>query len=460
MSRFETVIFDDFSDGEQCDIVEPTKKSFKMSNQLAFENGKIKLAKDIKNDVFYALSLYLDGLKCAFTYSDKLYILGNNEATGENRIKRIDTSGNITTIHTFTGGGNELFRFFIFRDKAIVSMLDGTYKIQYASLVMTSWTNCNTIGAGYVMKDFVIVDNRLFVLCQEYSTDENRIYYSDDGISFTLLTTLDSKYGYNDFNSLDGYFYLRLWKYSGENELIRITTSGEIQEEVITADITYNLKTFVFNGHLYFLVDKRFLYRVVGSSLEPVLNFENDVLFMESSGIIDFVSFWDSTDDEVITMNLSEKISRPFKVPSALTRIYSLHKVNNNYTFLLGYLSSDGKVAIYDYNYISPGSVQTYTFRPKKGSFSPIQLTVLHKPLTANAWVKVYIKKDGASSWGSAVIDSNTTSAIKKSYDFPTGDDLRTIEFKIEYGTNDDAETPEDAILEFVYLPLELANSK
>ena len=52
----------------------------------------------------------------------------------------------------------------------------------------------------------------------------------------------------------------------------------------------------------------------------------------------------------------------------------------------------------------------------------------MHDPLTANAWVKVYVKKDGASSWGSAVIDSNATDAVSKSYDFPTGDELRTIE--------------------------------
>ena len=457
--RYKTIIFDDFSDREQCDVITPTEKSFKMSNEIVFENGKIKLAKNVKNDAFYSLSLYLEGVKCAFTYNDKLHILGNDEVTGENRIKKIDVAGTVTIMHTFSGGGNELFKFFIFRGKAIVAMLDGTHKIQYASLTMSSWTNCNTIGTGYVMKDFVIVDDRLFVLCQEYATDVNEIYYSDDGIDFTLLTTLDSEYGYSDFNYLDGYFYVRLWKHSGENELIRISTSGEIQEKIITADITYDLKTFVFNGHLYFLIDKRFLYRVVGSSLKPVFNFENDVLFMESSGIVNSVSFWDSTDDEIITMNLFEKFSRPFNVISALDRVYSIHKVSNNNTFLLGYLSTDGKVAIYENKYISPGSVQTYTFRPEKGSFCPVQITALHKPLTANAWVKVYIKKDGASSWGSAVIDSNTTSAIKKSYDFPAGDDLRTIEFKIEYGTNDDAETPKDAILEFVYLPLELANS-
>ena len=80
--------------------------------------------------------------------------------------------------------------------------------------------------------------------------------------------------------------------------------------------------------------------------------------------------------------------------------------------------------------------------------------------MTANAWIKVYVKKDGASSWGSAVIDSTTLNAVKKSYDFPDGDELRTIEFKIELGTDDDSETPEDPELEFIYLPLGLANSQ
>ena len=456
--RFETIIFDDFSDGEQCDILKATKKSFKMSNEIVFNDGKIELAKNVKNSALYALTLAAEGLKCSFVYNDCLHILGNDDGSGENRIKKINVAGTISTMHTFSGGGNEQFQFFIFRGKVIVSMLDGTYKIQYADFNMVSWTNCNTIGAGMYIKDHVIIDDRLYVLCVHSS--ETKIYYSDDGISFTLWVTLDSEYGYDDFNYLDGYFYLRLWKHSGENELVRISSTGEIQEEVITASITYELKTFVFNGHLYFLVDYRFLYRVVGSSLEPVFNFENDVYLVESSGIVDSISFWDSTDDEIITMNLFEKFSRPFNVVSALAKILALHKNSNAYTFALGYLGSDAKVTIYENKYISPGSIQTYTFRPEKGSFCPIQATVLHKPLTANAWVKVYVKKDGASAWGSAVIDSNATDAVSRIYNFIAGDELKTIEFKIELGTSDDSETPEDPELEFVYLPTGLANSE
>ena len=58
------------------------------------------------------------------------------------------------------------------------------------------------------------------------------------------------------------------------------------------------------------------------------------------------------------------------------------------------------------------------------------------------------------------MITSDVNGAVKKAYKFPTGTSLDFIQFKIEYGTDDSAETPENAFLDFIYLPIGLSNSK
>lgn len=96
-----------------------------------------------------------------------------------------------------------------------------------------------------------------------------------------------------------------------------------------------------------------------------------------------------------------------------------------------------------------------------EGDIVPVALIVRHKPLVAGTVVKVYAKKDQNSSWGSALIVSNTTSAVKKEYKYPNGS-TRCCFFQaeIELTTNNSANSPEDVSLEFVYLPTGLKNAK
>lgn len=90
----------------------------------------------------------------------------------------------------------------------------------------------------------------------------------------------------------------------------------------------------------------------------------------------------------------------------------------------------------------------------------PIALIVKHKPLVANTSVKIYAKSNQASSWGSALINSNTVGAIKKLYKFPAGTKQDFAQFKFELLTTDGTKTPEDVQLEFLYLPVGLENAK
>lgn len=457
--RYKVVKFDDFSDGERCDILDPTEKSFEMSENLIIEKNKIKLGKDIQTGALYNLAIEVtEYAKMSVIKNNYLYTLGYDTVSSENRIVGINIqTGNIWTVHTFSGGGDETHIFIKFKDKYIVSMLDGTYKIQY-STNLTAWTNCGTIGTGKIISDYKIVGDRLYVLC-----DDDIIYYSDDGIAFTLLVTLNSSYMYSDLNYLDGYFYLQIRTSSSgslSSGIIRISLSGEIQDNIISLSGIYKFNSFVFNENMYVLVNERYLYRVVGSVLKPIFVFENNCIVVYSFGIIEKRFFWDSTDDKIITMNIFEKFSRPYKVPSALDRVWMIHQYDNCDTIAIGALSSVYKAIIYEDKYYSPGFIETKIYKFPKGLAVPKQVILNHKPLTANAWVKIYVKYDQASAWGSAVIDSNTLNAVRKVYDVPAGTKCNFIQFKIEYGTTDDSETPEDATVDLIYLPVGLSNSQ
>lgn len=91
----------------------------------------------------------------------------------------------------------------------------------------------------------------------------------------------------------------------------------------------------------------------------------------------------------------------------------------------------------------------------------PRQVIVRHKPLADGASVKVYEKQDHASSWGSAIINSNTANSIRKTYDYAKGSKCDYLQFKIEINsTDDDVSAPEDVQLEFLYQESGMSKAK
>jgi len=460
MTRYKTKIFFDFSDGQQCDILDLTKKSFKASENLVIQKNKIKLGWKIKNDALYDSTLDAwSSEKLSFIYSYRVYFMSTDGS--DCIIKRCSlTDGSFQTLKTFADSSGDIpYCLIKFRGLAIASYKNNagtSYLCKYSTdgMTMATWANTNLIGkiGSHYIKDYKIVHDRLYIL-----TSNNRLLYSDDGITFESLITLDSSYSYKNLEYLDGYLYILNYSLKSVRGLVRVSLSGEIQDEVVSFNSIYAISLKVFLGKIYLLADSLYLYRIEGSVLIPIYQFDAGYSFLNPSDYVNKLSFHNSNTGVVLSMNADEKFSSPYKI---IGIPISIHNYNKEQSFIIcNYGTDTAQVAIYNGRYNSSGNVQTRVFKTK-GSFIPIQITALQKPLTANAWVKIYIKKDGASSWGSAVIDSNATNAVKKSYNFPAGDDLRTIEFKIEYGTTDDAETPEDVALEFIYLPIELANAE
>lgn len=246
------------------------------------------------------------------------------------------------------------------------------------------------------------------------------------------------------------------------NSLVRVSLSGDLQEEVISLGYIRGLTQKVFQNDYYFLIGGQRLYRLSGNSLQLIFEFENDnVVFLFTTGVDNLLLFYDEDDDEIIAMNSFEKFFRPFKSDSDLTNVHSLHLSANGYYFSPQFVSSDNDVRMAIYNkakYSADGFIKTEIVS-EKGLIAPIQLTAAHNPLSANAWVKVYVKVDKASSWGVPVITSSVDGAVSSIYDFVAGSKYKFIQFKAEWGNDSNVETPENVQLEFVYLPLGLANS-
>lgn len=96
-----------------------------------------------------------------------------------------------------------------------------------------------------------------------------------------------------------------------------------------------------------------------------------------------------------------------------------------------------------------------------EGDIIPVALVVRHKPLIAGTAVNIYAKKDQAASWGTALLTSTTTSAVKKEYKFPNGGQKCSfVQLEIELTSNSSSNTPDDVSLEFIYLPAGLKNAK
>lgn len=461
--RYKTISFNNFSDMEQCNIIAPTKKSFECSNNLIIENNKIKLGKKMKGGALFdsTLNSYDFKKKLSFMYGS-LYFLATDGS--DCFIKKCNpNNGAFTTVITLPDSGNSVFCLIKFRGLAIASYennANDAYLCKHSvdGMTMTTpWSDTNLIalvGASVSINDYKIVHDRLYILCSD-----SRIYYSDDGITFVLIVVFDSNFTFDSLEYLSGYLYVSNNTDSFSNGLIRISLAGEIQDETVSlVDIDF-FQHRVFAGHSYVIINRKYLYRIEGSSLIPIFSFSDYTYFIFSDNIVEALYFWHSTDKDVLLMNIDEKFSRPYEMHADILEVCSFHDAGYLKVGVQSSLAKT-KVAIYDNLYAPSGNIKTFIARLKGGLGTPVQLVLNHKSLTANAWIKVYLKFDNASTWGDAVITSTTLNAVRKIYDIPPGAEYSFVQAKIEYGTDDDSETPEDATLDLIYLPTGLVNSQ
>lgn len=92
--------------------------------------------------------------------------------------------------------------------------------------------------------------------------------------------------------------------------------------------------------------------------------------------------------------------------------------------------------------------------------FVPKLLRVRHRPLAASESVKVYIKKDKAAAYSSALITSDTDGDVKKTYTFPNGTaPIDFAQIKIEL-TGPGTTSPTDVDCVLLGVPRGMTNAK
>ena len=360
MSRYNTGKFDKFSDGEQCDLIEPTEKSFERSNGLAINANKIKLGKNNSGAMYNtALNSYNIDQKLSFLSSFYVFVFSSDGSDCIIKACHITIPG-VAVVDTLPNSGNEAFCFIKFKGLAIVSYIDNANAVnicKYSTngMLMSAWADTNLIAliGDYKILDYKIIHDRLYVLC-----DGGQICYTDDGITFVLLVALDTSYNYKTLEYLNGYLFVANQTTESVSGLIRVSLLGDIQNEVVSLGSINYFSHRIFAGNSYILINRRYLYRVDGDSLTLIFYFDSNVAFIFSPEFVETLFFYNYDDDEIQEMNINEKFSRSYSVVATTSEVYAIHKYDEDKTVSV-VKATTVKITIYDSSYIASGDLLT-----------------------------------------------------------------------------------------------------
>lgn len=180
--------------------------------------------------------------------------------------------------------------------------------------------------------------------------------------------------------------------------------------------------------------------------------FANPLFEAGGSAYYQFVASAAATTGDIYRM---EKDGSLFRIYSAVPRFVKGIRFKSWDIFLSEYNDSVYK----SNNYVLSGTFDLSIV--DEGEIIPVGLAVRHKPLTSGCEVNLFVKKDQAASWGSAVLANTTASSVKKKYKYPNaGPVVDFFQVQVELKTNNAANTPEDVSVEFLYLPAGLRNAK
>jgi hypothetical protein len=168
-----------------------------------------------------------------------------------------------------------------------------------------------------------------------------------------------------------------------------------------------------------------------------------------------FVYFYDLANGRVYRADTEgnyyyvETLPASYMSASVCFNDIRLYRLPHSGTFVTIYRTSD---------FVSSGTLDSGVM--SLGEFVPKQLILRHKPLPAGTSVKVYADFDKSGSWGSAIITSATTGALKEKYTFTNSAVRDFFAFRVELLTSAPTVSPSEIELTFLYQPLGLENSQ
>lgn len=414
----------------------------------------------IQNEKYVPLFSFLSTLN---------YHLAVVQATGDVRLYKSTGAGAFSTAYTFTAenGEDEVYGLFRYKDKLIASFMDSStdYVFYYSTSPSSAWTKITTLP-NELFKNFLIIDNVLYL----FTTGS--IYTSTDGITFTLYLTMPTNVLIKSIDFFDGFIYISTYqlsfgfKYSlmriENDELVFLRNFPDESIILASSDFLYIFikssirpRVLSFDGASYKLFYDFREFSVIPNALAPLVNTDDKFYFM--------VGFLVGSDQQehIYSIVKDKAVFREFSFANN-EFIRSMYDIDDVLYSLIT-LDEGDPVSSKIYNddaveFEALGSLESSIL--DVGEVVPIQAILRHKPLSASTSVKLYVKKNQASSWGSAVLTSDTDDAVNKKYRFPKSSIYDFIQFKIELITTDDTVTPEDVQLIFLYKPLglEVAN--
>lgn len=406
-------------------------------------------------------------------WNDEVYIPVFDDALWYARLWKFSNAGAPTMIAlALPTNPLESYALISFKDKLIYSCDAGLY---YSTNPTVAWTNIASPTMTQV--NAYASDGQTLYIIANNGTYNGVLFFTTDGITWTELGPVfdnsSSYYYYEILEFFDGFLYALIGDEKDKNKVYL----KRLENNVFVTVKSFHVWTFPsmkkFNDKLYIVYEDQAKNLLVRSYDGDEIRTENKI-YLGGANKFDISATFASADKLYFH---TVEYSNPQRA-----RVYSIDRneavfLEFDYNLYWPYQIIENKGVLhlfatkmdaalhnvcifnnYNQKFQASGTLENSIL--DDGEIVPKQLILRHKPLAANTSVKVYVKKDHAASWGSAVLTSDTAGAVKKKYTFPTGSVHDFMQFKLELITTDNLATPQDVSLEFLYLPVGLENAK
>jgi len=456
------------------------------------ETGLPKIAKKMTSQTITDLDFFVEdyrGMKF-LDYSGNYYYMLISDADNVDCMlyRSVGPGTDFTLKYTFDSsalglsGLDFISSVYCFDDLVVVIASDSTggdNSLFYSSDGGATFTLVDISTFGEFVFDHVIKGEKVYILT------EKGIYESTDGYTFSEYLAFESDR--DDVSRLffsDGFFYFtdyshgnfKIYKIGDNKEIERICKISTTKADCHVTDegiYIFSLKNEKIEIRFYDKDSLQLKRRIPITEENLPTDYTESYIFAigEHENQIFFEIVTQLNDGAVKKNSFIYTVEKDFDIkllymnedeePADTTWFYfRVFSIEDGFYILRS--GENCLAAIYDNVYLSThrASGVLITSIEQISDCLPKQLKLFHDSLPAGATVKLYYKKDKASSWTLAVT-SSTTSAIKKVYTFATGSVCDFIQFKIvATPTADTTTTPENIFFKFLYNKIGLEEAK
>lgn len=434
--RYEKIEFNNFANGRSSDVF-IKEDSFGDSFQIAVDNKKAR----IQN---------------AWTGIAKGTMDEDDIETHNGVTYRISGAN----VYTFNGSAFTLFQnigavtiynIYSVDEKLYLFCSNGQWKLNDAGTDFALVAGTNVISLQSYSGPVKNEDGYTYFM--EMVSGKAKLYKTnDDFLTKTLVYDTKSSFAGKSLANIQGFIY-----FNNGSKILRVTKKGtEIACEkngffsrfskefaiILSAERNYRLKIYLFNG---------FTITEIGEIRGGTYG-EAGIFFDGVYAYIDFLEFNNAGTELMIAHIL--KIDKEGHVFKLWSHDYSGDGVvpfdfRMYDKYLIFSSANDSKWYLQNELFESSGYVDSGVINV--GEHAPAHVLIRHAPLEANTSVKLYVKKDRTSSFGSSVVTNAVVGSTNTKYNFPKNyGKVDFMELQVQLLTSNSANTPHE--VEFIYL--------